>query len=503
MKKIKLILATFVAVLATFVGGKTLAYDITVSNPGSGTYESYQIFTGDLSESTLSNVKWGNGITADGQTALQNKYNATSAAELAEKLSEFSTSEAEAFAKEAAKYLQNPGGLTGLAAGYYLVQNKTVGANEAYTNYILEVVKDVTVEPKTGVPTVEKKVKDTNDTTGVTSDWQDSADHDINDKVPFQLTATLPDNYDSYNSYYLNFSDELSAGLTYNKDAKVYVVNGTERTEVTNYFFAGEDNGKLSFAVADLKQIAVDGAATVDKNSKIVVEYTATLNENAVIGSAGNPNTVELIYSNNPNNSGDGNQTPGTPPTPPPTTPPTPPTETGETPKDTVIVFTYKAVVNKVDQDKKPLVGAEFTLSKKMKDGSLKEIAVVKNTAGDQFSFNGLDDGDYVLKETKTPAGYNTINDITFTVEASHETEAVEPKLTSLKGVAPSGEIEFTETEEEAAESGTLTTQVQNKKGSILPSTGSVGTTMLYVVGTMLVLGAGVLLITKKRMDVK
>lgn len=138
-----------------------------------------------------------------------------------------------------------------------------------------------------------------------------------------------------------------------------------------------------------------------------------------------------------------------------------------------------------------------------MKDGSLKEIAVVKNTAGDQFSFNGLDDGDYVLKETKTPAGYNTINDITFTVEASHETEAVEPKLTSLKGVAPSGEIEFTETEEEAAESGTLTTQVQNKKGSILPSTGSVGTTMLYVVGTMLVLGAGVLLITKKRMDVK
>ena len=495
MNKLKLIFATFVAVLSTFLGGKALAYDITVNNGGNGTYESYQIFTGDLSDSTLSNVKWGNGITSDGQTALQNKYNATSAAELAEKLATFDTSEAEAFAKEAAKYLQNPGTLTGLAAGYYLVQNKTVGENEAYTNYILEVVKDVTVTPKTDVPTVEKKVKDTNDTTGITSDWQDSADHDINDKVSFQLTATLPDNYDSYNLYYLNFSDELSAGLTYNKDAKVYVVNGTERTEVTNYFYVAE-NGS-SFAIKDLKQIAVDRAATIDKNSKIVVEYTATLNENAVIGSAGNPNKVELIYSNNPNKSGDGNQTPGTTPPTPPTTPPTPPTATGKTPKDTVIVFTYKTVVNKVDQDKKPLAGAEFTLSKKMKDGSLKEVAVVKNDAGTQFSFKGLDDGEYVLKETKTPAGYNTIADVTFTVTAEHDILSDSPALTSLSGTAASGELTFTADKT----AGSLTTEVQNKKGSILPSTGSVGTTWLYLVGATLAIAAGVLLITKKRME--
>lgn len=495
MKRLKLILATVVAVFATFVGGKALAYDITVNNGGNGTYESYQIFTGDLSESTLSNVKWGNGITSDGQTALQNKYNATSAAELAEKLSAFSTSETEAFAKEAAKYLQNPGALTDLVAGYYLVQNKTVGENEAYTNYILEVVKDVTVTPKTDIPTVEKKVKDTNDTTGDTSDWQDSADHDINDKVPFQLTATLPANYDTYNSYYLNFSDELSAGLTFNNDAKVYVVNGSDRKEVTNYFYVAADGS--SFAIKDLKQISVDGVATITKDSKIVVEYTATLNnEKAVIGSAGNPNIVELIYSNNPNNSGNGNQTPGTPPTTPPT-PPTPPTETGKTPKDTVIVFTYKTVVNKVDQDNQPLTGAEFTLSKKMKDGSLKEVAVVKNDAGTQFSFKGLDDGEYVLKETKTPAGYNTIADVTFTVTAEHDILSDSPALTSLSGTASSGEITFTADKT----AGSLTTNVENKKGSILPSTGSVGTTMLYIAGAILVLGAGILLITKKRME--
>lgn len=495
MKRLKLILATVVAVFATFVGGKALAYDITVNNGGNGTYESYQIFTGDLSESTLSNIKWGNGISTEGQTALQTKYEVTSASKLAEKLATFNTSEAEAFAKEAAKYLQNPGTLTGLAAGYYLVQNKTVGENEAYTNYILEVVKDVTVTPKTDIPTVEKKVKDTNDTTGDTSDWQDSADHDINDKVPFQLTATLPANYDTYNSYYLNFSDELSAGLTFNNDAKVYVVNGSDRKEVTNYFYVAADGS--SFAIKDLKQISVDGVATITKDSKIVVEYTATLNnEKAVIGSAGNPNIVELIYSNNPNNSGNGNQTPGTPPTTPPT-PPTPPTETGKTPKDTVIVFTYKTVVNKVDQDNQPLTGAEFTLSKKMKDGSLKEVAVVKNDAGTQFSFKGLDDGEYVLKETKTPAGYNTIADVTFTVTAEHDILSDSPALTSLSGTASSGEITFTADKT----AGSLTTNVENKKGSILPSTGSVGTTMLYIAGAILVLGAGILLITKKRME--
>lgn len=492
MKRLKLILATVVAVFATFVGGKALAYDITVNNGGSGTYESYQIFTGDLSESTLSNVKWGNGITAAGQTALQNKYNATSAAELAEKLSEFSTSEAEAFAKEAAKYLQNPGTLTGLAAGYYLVQNKTVGENEAYTNYILEVVKNVTVTPKTDVPTVEKKVKDTNDTTGVTSDWQDSADHDINDKVPFQLTATLPENYASYNSYYLNFSDELSAGLTYNNDVEVYVVNGETETKVTNYFYRNEANGQLAVAIQDLKQIAVDGTATITKDSKIVVRYSATLNEKAVIGSKGNPNTVKLVYSNNPNNSGDGNQTPGTPPT----TPPTPPTETGETPKDTVIVFTYKTVVNKVDQNNKALEGAAFALYK-IVNGQEKLVKEYQAGSATSFEFTGLDDGDYVLKETKTPAGYNSIADVKFTVTAEHDILSDNPALTSLSGTAASGELTFTADKT----AGSLTTEVTNKKGSILPSTGSVGTTMLYIAGAILVLGAGILLITKKRME--
>ena len=468
MKKLKLIFATLLAALFTFAGGKALAYDITITNGGSGTYESYQIFTGDLStdETTLSNIKWGNGITDAGKTALQTKYGVSSAAELAEVLGakDFTASQAEEFAKEAGKYLRNAGGLTGLAAGYYLVQNKTVGDHEAYTNYILKVVKNVTVEPKTSVPSIEKKVKDTNDTTGKTTDWQDSADYDINDDVPFQLTATLPNNFATYDKYYLEFADTLSLGLTYNKDAKVFLVNGSDETDVTSSFTIAEDGS--SFKINDLKSIS-----GVTASSKIVVRYTAKLNSNAVIGSAGNPNTVKLIYSNNPNATG-----------------------TGETTPDTVVVFTYKVVVNKVKEDKKtPLEGAGFTLYKKDSSGNWNAVGN-EITGVTTFTFSGLDDGDYKLSETTVPDGYNKASDVEFTVTAKHDEDSDAPKLTELKGT---GSLEFTSNTTD----GSLTTNVVNKKGSVLPSTGGMGTTILYVVGSILVLAAAVLLITKKRMD--
>ncbi|KEY48766.1 fimbrial protein [Streptococcus equinus] len=474
MKKFKLIFATLVAALFTFAGGKALAYDITINNGGSGTYESYQIFTGTVldnsDEAALGKVQWGNGITAAGKEALQTKYSASSAAEIAKKLGD-NAEDADEFAKEAGKYLQNAGGLTGLAAGYYLVQNKTVGDHEAYTNYILKVVKNVTVEPKTSVPSVEKKVKDINDSESTPTDgWQDSADYDIKDDVPFQLTATLPNNFATYDEYYLEFADTLSLGLTYNKDAKVFLVNGGDETDVTSSFTIAEDGS--SFKINNLKSIP-----GVTASSKIVVRYTAKLNENAVIGSEGNPNTVKLIYSNNPNAAGHGETTP-----------------------DTVVVFTYKVIVNKVDQDNKPLSGAGFTLYKK--DSSNNWNAVGDEiTGGITFTFSGIDDGDYKLVETTTPNGYNTIDDILFTVSAEHDEESNEPKLNKLSGVdsAETGKITFTSN----TSAGSLTAPVPNTKGSILPSTGGMGTKVLYAVGVVLILIAGVLIVTKKRMEVK
>lgn len=473
MKKFKLIFATLVAALFTFAGGKALAYDITINNGGSGTYESYQIFTGTVldnsDEAALGKVQWGNGITDAGKTALQTKYSASSAAEIAKKLGDNAV-DADEFAKEAGKYLQNAGGLTGLAAGYYLVQNKTVGDHEAYTNYILKVVKNVTVEPKTDTPTVEKKVKDINDSESTTTtDWQDSADYDINDDVPFQLTATLPNNFATYDEYYLEFADTLSSGLTYNKDAKVFLVNGGDETDVTSSFTIAEDGS--SFKINNLKSIS-----GVTASSKIVVRYSAKLNSNAVIGSAGNPNTVKLVYSNNPNAAGH-----------------------GETPEDTVVVFTYKVIVNKVDQDNKPLANAGFTLYKKDSAGNWNVVKAISASEATSFTFSGIDDGDYKLSETDTPNGYNTIDDILFTVSAKHDAESNEPQLTELSGVDSTGKITFTSNTSE----GSLTAPVPNTKGSILPSTGGMGTKVLYAVGVVLILIAGVLIVTKKRMEVK
>lgn len=488
MKKLRFILATFVAVFLAFTGSKALAdtYTITINGDTTGhTYEAYQIFKGDLSGDTLSNIQWGNGVTDAGKAALGDAV--TKAGTLK------NSSDAEAFAKDLADkhYLQNPIAATGTTitvneAGYYLVKDKdnTAPKGSAYTSYIMEVVKNVSVNTKSSVPKVEKKVKDINDSTdSKMSDWQDSADHDFGDHVPFQLTATLPSNYASYKEYYLSFVDTLSAGLKYDKNAKVYVVNGSQEQEVTKKFTIDENGA--SYKINNLKSITSDDAGqpvSITNSSKIVVRYTATLTTEAKIGAEGNPNTVHLEYSNNPNYTGNGENSPK-----------------GETPKDTVIVFTYKVVVNKVDQDKKPLAGAKFKLEKKLVNGSYKEVATVSTTAGSKFEFKGLDDGEYRLTETETPAGYNSIAPITFKVTASHETESDMPKLTDLNGEKVSGEIKF----EKDVNAGSLTTDVVNKKGSLLPNTGGIGATILYLAGSILVVGAGILLVTKKRMETK
>lgn len=490
MKKLKLIFATLLPVLFAFTGGKAFAdattYTLTLDGTTTGhTYEVYQIFAGDISSdgTTLSNITWGSGVNAF-------IFNGSSdAATIAESLDGTTddSATAQSFATTAAANLGTATAtvsstastttISGLVAGYYLVKdanNSQSGENSSYTRFILKVVGDATAELKSDVPSVVKKVKDTNDTTGKTTDWQDSADYDINDSVPFQLTATLPSNLDDYTEYYLELSDTLSSGLTYNKDAKVYLVNDDEKTDVTSSFTIADDGS--SFKINNLKSL--DG---VTSSTKVVVEYTATLNSNAVIGLEGNPNTVKLIYSNNPNYTGSGETSP-----------------TGETPEDKVIVFTYKVVVNKVDQSGNALAGAGFTLYKKDSSGNWNAVGN-EITGVTTFTFSGLDDGDYKLSETTTPNGYNTIDDITFTVTADHDAKSDSPALNSLSGDVTTGGLTFASniTEDDAS----LTTNVVNKKGATLPSTGGMGTTILYVVGTILVLAAGILLVTKKRMD--
>lgn len=508
-KLASLLLALFMALslAVTAFADESTTYSITINNSTAGhTYEAYQIFTGDLATNeagnkVLSNIVWGSGVSEAGQTALGD------AAAKTETLK--TEADAKAFAKAVAPYLTTAAGsantvtdgkyvISGLAAGYYLVKDQDgslIGDNDSYTEYIIQVVGNVTATPKSDVPEVQKKVKDINDSTDTTkTDWQDSADYDIGDSIPFQLKATLADNVSSYTTYKVVFHDTLSKGLTYNKDAKVYI-DGTETNGFTVTATVNADGTTtLTVSCDDVKALGAGNS------SVITVEYTAKLNENAVLGSAGNPNEVYLEYSNNPNKSEEGNN------------------ETGETPKDVVIVFTYKTIINKVDSETKPLTGAAFKLEKLIKgeDGAADTWTTVKEFAVDgtttSFTFSGLDDGQYKLTETKTPVGYNTIDPIYFVIEATHGETADVPTLKTLNAYLTDANGNK-QTEMKDGESvnidlgtvdltaGSITTTVVNKSGSELPSTGGIGTTIFYVLGGVLVLAAVVLLVTKKRMS--
>ena len=462
----------------------------TIAAPHNGhTYEIYQIFTGDYDAhqpSMLTNIKWGkNGTGKAGdaveQTVLDELSHVASYTSDSDKLDVID------------KYvtLTNPletivnGGSVEVVGGYYLIKDKdgTVPSSETYTPYLVKVVGTVTIEPKSNeVPEFTKKLKDTNDTTGVITGWQDSADYDIGDKIPFRLQGTVSKDFDSYKTYYYAFHDVEEKGLTFDPDS-VEVHLGDENGTIipdTDYKVFTKKAGTTSdtdctFEIVfdDLKKVT-----GVTAKSIITVTYESTLNTDAVLGAHGNVNTAQLEYSNNPRGNG-----------------------TGKTPWDNVIVFTYKVVVNKVDQSGQPLEGAQFTLTKKTKNGTDVVKTMDVNTTLTQFTLSGLDDGEYTLTETVTPAHYNTISPITFTVNADHTitwgTERREDILTSLSGNKNVGEITFASSKTD----GTLTTDVINNIGTTLPGTGGIGTTIFYVIGGGLMVAAAILLITKKRME--
>lgn len=508
----------FTLSVSVFATENIQKHTVTITNKDTTTqahtYEAYQIFKGvyDASTKKLSDVDWGNNIdTTKGTFTFKEKTyalnNKDDAATLADDLAEYSNddSDIQEFAAVIASYIVGDAAgnatsddngvatITNLEDGYYFIKDADdsldEATNAAYTRYILQVLGDESVEAKADVPTVEKKVQDINDSEDTEAgDPQDSADYDIGDDVPFTLTGTLPSNYDSYETYKYVFHDTLSNGLIYNSDAKVYVVNGEgeeeTETEITSSATiepptTGSEKATLTITLANLKEIS-----EVTKESKIVVRYTAELGTDAVIGGEGNENTVYLEFSNDPNHTGEG-------------------TPTGNTPEDKVIVFTYKVIANKVMQDEngeyKPLSGAKFALYKlNAETGEYDLIKELSAGAGESFAFEGIDDGTYKLVETKTPAGYNTIKDQIFKVTVNHDIESADPTISGLNGeTIENGIITFTPNDD----AGSLTTDVLNKAGATLPSTGGIGTTIFYIIGGILVVGAAVLLVTKKRMS--
>lgn len=484
MKKVLAMLVSMVMVLAFCVTGVAANVELTQH-----TFAAYQIFKGDLTEGNkLSNVTWGDGVQGEELLAeLKNQEafaTCASAADVAKVLETYNTDnkKANAFAKTVAAHVtetktEGTGTVNLPAAGYYLIVDTTAttGTYDAKNLSLLKVNGAGTVTPtkKTDKPTLEKKVKDINDSTEAETDWQDSADYDIGDEIPYKLTATMGD-LSNYDHYYLNFHDTMTH-LTLLKESVEVKVG--EKTLAEGQYTVAWDAAKKTMDVA-IMDVKAHGATT---GTKVTVTYKATLDTDAVLGSTGNPNTADLEYSNNPNNTGDGT---------------TKPNDTGKTPEDKNIVFTYKVTVNKVKENQQPLKGAEFELSKKAKDGSWISKGKLTGTGDDQnvFEWKGLDDGDYKIEETTTPSGYNTIDPIEFTITAEHEIDSADPKLTSLSG----GDV-FTGN----VTTGAVSANIVNKSGSTLPETGGIGTTVFYVIGGMLMAAAAILLITKKRMNNK
>lgn len=519
----------------------------TVAFAAEHTYEIYQIFTGDYSNGILSNVKWGANGTGTEGTAVDNAVleelegiagSTSDSAKLAvitkyANLDKKTTTPFRTGSETTYKDLPN---------GYYLVkdQDGTVSGNDFYTTYVVQVVDNIlTFTPKGDVPETEKKILEGDQKVKIN-------EASIGDTVNYEITGTLPSNLDDYKEYYYVFTDTLSKGLTFNNDVKVTV----DGTDLTQYFYVNatvysETNGTtITVGIQDLKRLNQLEGVTITKDSKIVVTYSATLNENAVIAGDGNPNDVILDYSNDPNHSGNGN------PEQPPENPdkPTPEHPTGETPKSETVTYTTELTILKTDEKGQILPGAEFTLTGdgvnivlvttetftedtngeywKLKDGTYTTTAptiaedetdnsadyddttmkysktttlTAKGTGQTEtkvvgvidseghVTFTGLGAGKYTITETTTPAGYNTIAPITFKITFNPETKKFASDNENIV----------------VGEDNKLDTTIVNEAGSLLPSTGGMGTTLFYVIGGILVIGAVVLLITKKRMSVE
>ncbi|MCD8022278.1 MAG: SpaH/EbpB family LPXTG-anchored major pilin [Lachnospiraceae bacterium] len=383
----------------------------------------------------------------------------------------------------------SPYTISGLSAGYYLVKDQdgsVTAKGDAYTDIILEVVDDVSVTVKAEYPSVTKTVS--------------AIDASIGDTLTYTLTGTVPDT-SAYSSYTYIFHDTLSAGLTL-VDSSIAVKNGdttlvkdTDYTVAVDTTSSSDGSTLITITMANAKNLS---------NSTIVVTYNATLNSDAVIGQGtgegenGNPNTVYVEYSNNPNWDGDGDE------------------PKGNTPEDKVVTFTFELDVTKVDNESnKALANAEFVLYRT--EGSTTEYvqigtdgkvsgwttqesdaSTLTSDSTGQFSIIGLDAGTYYLEETAAPDGYNRLSaPVTIVITAEYKDadgDGVKDTIDTLTATADSEDLTTSISE------GTVSATVENKSGSTLPSTGGIGTTLFYIIGSVMVLAAAVLLITKRRM---
>ena len=531
------------------------------------TYNAYKIFAGTLSGTVLSNVTWATGFNGTQMLAnlksdslLGTDFaSATDAASVAAKLPDLSGNSEKlaqfaklAYANKGTTAPVASGGLSGgvytipaTEAGYYLIEEASVPAGAITSRYLLKVAGPTDVTPKRPSPSLTKVISNPNP-----KDSGKANDVCIGDAVSYTLTSAVPD-MTGYSKYFFVVNDDLAAGLTFNNDVAV-TIGATTLTAGTHYVVqtdaADTDGHSFQIVFKDF----YDNWKT-HSGETITVTYSATLNENANRGTTGNVNTANLTYSNNPNVAavGESLSNPDEPKKP---EGGNPGDSFGTTPDQQTKTYTANIKLTKRDgasttTPKAVLTGAKFQISGvsdkvvlineeafeeaasgtyyRLKDGTFASVSsspaaddiddsskkynkvtnVTSSTvktnickeayvkADGTLEFGGLGAGTYTITEIKTPDGYNTVEPITIVIDDTNTVFSA-PQWSATKDGAPIAV-------NEAASSAAVEFDVVNNVGTTLPSTGGIGTKLFYIIGSLLVAGSVVLLVTKKRMSVK
>lgn len=608
LKKVASLLLAMVMVLSmslTAFAAADTPHTITVKNEVDGhEYTAYKVFEGDISDGKLTNIQWGAGVdsanlllalkadntnykvTDEGGNVIDNVFAACESAEdVANALQSIAGDNAavEAFANAvyanlgtAAVTSQGSTAVTGdddiidyyeytldvTGDGYYFIKDTNTSGDVntetdyAETKYILQVVGDVAINAKSDVPTLDKVIESTGDSGTTTSEFSTAA---VGDVVDFVLTSEVP-KMEGYDKYYFVVTDTLSAGLTFNEgdntgsvtdDVVITVGDATLTDADYTVTITVDDKGTTEDPSDDTTQVKIvftDFYGNYNDNvgEAITIRYSATVNEYAVIGDAGNPNTAILEYSSNPNVDavGDGDE-------------PADGDITGKTPEQETYTYVTGIDLEKTDATGNVLLpGAVFEITGeainkvlvtqevftedaagtyyKLNDGTYTEVAPTTETEDEYDStttkykltyedklitetetvkaqaisgadgilhFYGLNAGTYTITEITAPDGYNKLSaPINITIDWAAPAEGTTDCTWSA---------EFVDGTTNAAqplsvnEDGIITFSVLNQSGSTLPTTGGIGTTVFYIVGGILVIGAIVVLITRKRMDLE
>lgn len=352
-----------------------------------------------------------------------------------------------------------------LPLGWYLVVSDLT--NDAICS-IDTTAKEVTIKEKNGVPTVTKEVE------YASGSWGEGNDGNVGDTVNFQTTIYVTDGDPT--NYVLH--DKMSTGLNFKENSIAVKVNDTL---ITNYTVKYTNTDKCTFEISFPN-------GTLQTNDKVVVTYSAIINSDAVVGTDGNDNETWLKYG-----------------------------ETGETTHSNTKTYTWKFDILKYftdsNNEKQYLANVEFVLYRKNADDKAEyakfdsnnkltgwtatesEAGKLKTNATSNVVVEGLDAGTYFLKENTTPAGFNGL---TSDVEVQITSDCIKldgATYTVKYKMANANDEDFTDTDAKKV------VPIENNRGTTLPGTGGIGTTIFYVVGGGLMVAAAILLITKKRME--